>query len=234
MVSGYVPWIFGIFVVMLCIATFIWAGKKNKPVMITISLLASIASILLFAASAGRERPGFWLFHLPGTYAYDRAGQLKATVGDGEAMWIWTPVIRGWEVAQAEDEVLSTTMKLHPITDNPKVRDLSYDLVVTVGDDPSAMGRYIGRFGEIRTTHLSHEMGLTPVHKSRLASNDASRWLRSLLREVNEHHSIGLSDFYNPEDDAQQRKFAAFMEYLVKDDLATVGLELRSATFDLP
>jgi len=105
-----------------------------------------------------------------------------------------------------------TDMKLHPVTENPKVRDLTYNVMVKTADNPEGAVLYQ------RTTK-----GEPP-----------QQWVKRQLYEFNEQYSKKLAVFYNPLYDQQQREFDQLVREFLEPRCRAVGLRYDHAAFALP
>ncbi|MDP3992904.1 MAG: hypothetical protein Q8Q05_01680 [bacterium] len=236
MVSILVPWTISILVfVSIAIGFILYMKKTHSESHINSGLplltyFGSIFTAMTVLVGAIGEHPGLWLFLQPGTYVFNKEGKLLEEVKEGQALWRWAPTARGRYIVQAGPFYATTyEMKVQPITSNPKVRDLHYEVGVAIRSGTDAYSRFLATFGDPGLD--GDPMSGRPL---RLESEKARTFVRSLLYDFNEEHSRDLAEYYNPLDETQQAKFASLVRPYLKDKLTAVGLEIRSIRFSLP
>lgn len=121
------------------------------------------------------------------------------------------------------------------ITPNPKVRELSYQLQVTISD----LDRFFAD-AKNRRLGMSHTDKIYGTSFSQFSPGDPPRDINDrigmttldLLYRFNDAHSKELAEFYNPLDAEQLRALKALVEPWVNERLAARGLraELQSFT----
>lgn len=103
-------------------------------------------------------------------------------------------------------------METRPITANPKVRELTYSVVIrAVGDLRGAKARLNLRN---KWQNFSFE-----------------KWLRFQLYEFQEKRSVQLAEFYNPVSHEQQADFLSLVMTFLHAELDRAGFELMEARF---
>ncbi len=127
--------------------------------------------------------------------------------------WRWDPRLdkqkNRWVSLAGWDQ--RVTMKLSPITDNPKVRDLKYSIEWDLPADTDLATWNI----------LIHE----------LSGDDPQTYVQRQLYEFDEHNSRELAKFYNPLDEAQQTKFRQLVEGFMRPVFERTQLKLRKVRF---
>lgn len=101
----------------------------------------------------------------------------------------------------------------HPITDNPKVRNLSCQVEIILpplGDRSQWNAMWV-----------------------ELQGKDPATYAKRLLYDFAEKRSRELSRFYNPLDDVQQQEFRFMVEDDLTHPLLQAGLGFKTARFDL-
>ncbi|MDO8655541.1 MAG: hypothetical protein Q7R48_04020 [bacterium] len=185
-------------------------------------VVASVASMIF--------SPGVWLFYRSGAHVFEKDGRLVTVVPDGQALWGWSQLTKGREIAYLSDKYkLYVGMKVQPITANPKVRELAYTVELAISNNAESMSLYVARFGAPSLKMLSQG-----THQLYFESEEIGKHVQSLLYEFNEYHSKELSKFYNPFDEKQQQEFGQLLRTYVEKDAARFGLEIREARFSLP
>jgi len=114
-----------------------------------------------------------------------------------------------------ETDSMQTTAGIivHPITDNPKVRDLRCQVEIALPplDDRSDWNSMLVE----------------------LNGDEPATYAKRLMYEFAEKRSRELSQFYNPLDDGQQQKFRFMVEDDLTHPLLQAGLGFKTARFDL-
>jgi hypothetical protein len=107
--------------------------------------------------------------------------------------WSWQ-IPKDGKVIRYGAREIAVTMHLQPITDNPKVRRLTYKVSGNVGAD----------------TWAEYE----PLYDTyrKLGLNSPEEMLGYFLYDFNEMESKKLAEFWNPLDAAQQAKFSLLVE----------------------
>jgi hypothetical protein len=129
--------------------------------------------------------------------------------------WLWRNETKGWR----KYIIYPTSiygMKVTPITSNPKVRSLSYDLTVVPILTPAGIKNHQTLFFYGKT-------------KERNQNN----FVTSLLYDFNEEQSKELAKFFNPLKKEQQDGFKNLLEESMGEKLELVGLKIGSAKFRL-
>ena len=112
-----------------------------------------------------------------------------------------------------EKREIEKEMCIRPITPNPKVRELIYTVKLTAmgtTEDALAVQRLIKTRGSLKG------------------------WLKYHLYEFNEAMSSQLAQFYNPEDDTQQKQFEQMLAEYLSGVTRNSGVTFVSARFALP
>lgn len=124
-------------------------------------------------------------------------------------------------------ESLTASMSLHPITINPKVRDLRYEVAIECGGSPEDLllcQQAIQPFPK-----QLYEGGVNEHHRF----TQLKPWLEYQLYEFNEQHSVEAAKFYNPLDQNQQEQFQKLLEGFLGPRLQSAGARFISANFSL-
>lgn len=116
--------------------------------------------------------------------------------------------INGNAIASVQSEVT-------PITDNPKIRTLRY---------------------ELKTELVSPEkfFKAKPERAKAGLENALNELAEYWAYEFNNQHSKQVAEFYNPRDPAQQEKFNALVETFINERTEPQGLKVKCAGFSLP
>lgn len=126
-----------------------------------------------------------------------------------ELYWRWTAIRQGLHAKEFRTRGQVKT-HLHPITENPKVRDLHYDVVTELaGTDQTALQAAYDRW---HGGHWSQEV-------------------ERILYDINELRSRELSVFFNPLDPDQQERFRAVIEEDLVPRIAPLGLKVSHVSF---
>jgi hypothetical protein len=136
--------------------------------------------------------------------------QVKEVFPYPKQMWTFDPALAGHDLVPYKSNG-AKSMTLHPITDNPKVRNLTYQVRVKKASLFDTSGRW--------------EAVLLPFNL------DVDTWLEYQLYEFNEMHSKKAARFYNPLDTKQQAEFASMVEEFLKPHLEAMGGSLVSVSF---
>lgn len=107
----------------------------------------------------------------------------------------------------------SFAMRAHPITANPKVRNLAYQVDTRVVDfNKFYRGRAVSQVD---------------------AGSELQHLTRKTLFEFNEQHSKELAAFYNPLDELQQARFGTLLTSFAQPILAEHGITIALTRFDI-
>ena len=112
---------------------------------------------------------------------------------------------------------LEVSSSVTPITENPKVREVSY----TVNFLVSNPDKYYSSFGA-GTNFLWNEADKAVI-------NEIFRMVRYQLYEFNDLHSGKLAEFYNPLDEKQQQEFEELLVGFLNEKLDDVGLKYEAS-----
>lgn len=132
---------------------------------------------------------------------------------DWQWVWKWDERLSKARVISYARRDLPVEMEVSPITDNPKVRQLRYNLVVRVGGSAYSAAAF---------------------DRQARGFKSETDWLRKRLYEFNEQKSRELAKFYNPLEEAQQREFYWMVHEWIRDDLTQSGSTLERTEFILP
>ncbi|MFH0873728.1 MAG: hypothetical protein V1846_02700 [Candidatus Komeilibacteria bacterium] len=130
-------------------------------------------------------------------------------------LWSWDPRVdaRHNKWVSLADWQQSAGMKVQPITDNPKVRNLEYRVSWEYPTETDLEGW---------TTLLTELKGETP-----------QTYMSRQLYEFDEKHSRELAKFYNPLDGYQQTEFRDLLMKFMWPTLQKSNLRIVEATFSL-
>ena len=201
-----------------------FASKKDRLHAMGIStVFIGLLSVLLFA---------FTVENIPGeSLVYDTENNLVSTVFTEDShLWPWDIRISGREVKSYSAFIHTVQMSVSPITENPEVRRLAYNVVVEANGTPEdflLFGEGFLSFGNSYTTvnDLSYKI---------LVHSSLNSWLEYQLYEFNDSSSKKLAYFYNPLDKKQQEDFSRLISDFLEPQLAGSGVRFTSATFSLP
>lgn len=177
-------------------------------------LLSMTAFLFVFAANAlMASTPGTHLLFkifFPGMVICEKtSGAILHKIDQKEFYWRWhtREVIARWMPRYS-----LSTMTAHPITENPKVREIHYTINVGPGNDLASLER---------------------LRQSGLWNRSWETLVRRHLFDFNEQRSRELAVFSNPLRDEQQDGFEKLVHRYLATHLAPLGLEVRQARFDL-
>lgn len=108
----------------------------------------------------------------------------------------------------------TVTMKLCPITTNPKVRHLVYSVTTDAHDSAQKFIKAM---------------------KGAVAANfqDIQSWIKYLLYEFNEEHSRELATLYNPLDSEQQNKLGDMILAYMSSHFEPIGMKIKDVSFQM-
>ncbi len=130
-------------------------------------------------------------------------------------LWRWDSQLSGASVVSYAAEETKVFMEVKPITDNPKVRDVRYTVIVKAFGTPEKV--------------LAVQQWLAENNSHQNVKDFLEFW----LYEFNEKHSQDLAVFYNPKDAKQQCLFFRLVAGFFKPHLKGSGVTLKSARFRL-
>lgn len=107
-----------------------------------------------------------------------------------------------------------TSSKVHPITENPKVRGLSYTITTQIRDPQKFVAEM--HLGRIAVPSDLKDALLRGHHRS----------TEYVLYEFNNAHSKELAQFYNPLDEGQRTRLEALLRAHLDEKLASKGIKL--------
>ncbi len=174
---------------------------------IVTSLVIEAAILALFTDQTTWE--------LGGAQAFIAKDRSKA----GDAIPIWRAVwkfdkrYKDYEMV-ALNRKFSVNASLHPITNNPKVRDLNYSVTI-----------------ELEGTSEAALLWTKSMESSR--ADNGRVWLKYHLNEFSETYSRELSVLYNPLDANQQTAFRALLETFMQPRLQNTGARITESRFYL-
>lgn len=207
-------WQFWLFVALPTIAAAWFVQKRCRPSVLGLGMIdASVVACLVFLFL------GVFLSHGPTERLLDDPRIRVAFFQDdvllrdavGEHFWRWE--LGSGQKLVAYMSFQQVSMRLSPVTDNPKVRPLAYQVQVEVDyRNPEALKRYFAG-----------------VH----GKGTLDTFTRRLLFEFNELNSRRLGEFYNPLREDQQTEFWRLVEEGIGEELAQAGLRIVSIRFDL-
>ncbi len=125
-------------------------------------------------------------------------------------VWDFDPRYENYDLVKLSQTVKATSY-LHPITENPKVRDFRYNVELTPLSVPS-----------------DALLWAKALQQSGLGEED---WLKFQLYEFNELYSKDAAKFYNPLDAHQQLQFRALLEEFMEPRLDVAGRSLGIVEF---
>lgn len=191
-----------------------WVARTNnnrlKVVMVRIpfTIGIGIAALLIFSPLY-LEFPS-WSDRL---YLREPDGTLVERPWGG---WDWGKVhVR---LPSKKEELGEVTSSVSPITTNPKVRRFTYVLRGEVVDP----GRY-----------FSKERRQVSVGGDTIANKEVHMALSYLTYEFNNSQSVALSEFYNPREPAQFKRFRALIEGYFNPRLEKDGIRVIVKSFDV-
>jgi hypothetical protein len=154
------------------------------------------------------------------TIVLDDKGEVINEFQKGGEFWRkrWEKYCQGREVVDFAYYGISTEMKCAPITDNPKVREISYAVRASAYTSVEEFLIQRRRFG-----------GGSACEVSRAAEEK----IRELLYDFNNDHSRELATFSNPLRAEQQGKFQDLVFGYLQPFASENGITLKSAHFAL-
>lgn len=136
--------------------------------------------------------------------------ELVATFPNECLIWKSDERMRGQVVSydQVRKEV---SLSVSPITDNPKVRKISYKVQVRALGKPESV----------------------IPHLEALQGKKLSEWVKYYLYEFNDKKSKELAQFYNPLDDSQQYRFKRLIRDFLEPHLKNAHISLYDTHFSV-
>ncbi|MFH1207322.1 MAG: hypothetical protein V1668_01820 [Patescibacteria group bacterium] len=163
---------------------------------------------------------------------HQTSGQWAVTRGTGQIMEYSSKTVYMWKkrcpdviAVSFRDRVQSSTMKVSPITPNPKVRTIVYTVWVDVAiHSLKTMESFIA--------YVTDVMGKEPTALEK-DWNLIDEIVRFKLYEFNNSHSAEIAEFYNPLDPKQQFRFKKLISTFLNDGLEKIGLTVANTAFKL-
>jgi len=141
---------------------------------------------------------------------------IKQTFIMRQSVWLWTGqyrrVMKNALLAPFSLSVQEAAIRVNPITENPKVREITL----------SARFRFGGDYEKSEALKAT---------KAKLDKENEGDLIRYFLYEFAEQKSRELGAFYNPESTEQQTKFRELIISYMNEKTANLGLEIRYASF---
>ena len=142
--------------------------------------------------------------------AFLKDGRIIHYLTKDATFWRWN--LKGKKVVRYVS-YSSINMKVSPITENPKVREIFYQVKVEVIKSLRGFQDYYNTFEKTGETKM--------------------RFLKRILLNFNEAHSRELGRLFNYLEEEQQKRFSKMVETYLSPYLKGTGLRLKSATFSL-
>jgi hypothetical protein len=120
-----------------------------------------------------------------------------------EAFWKWR-VPSNLTIIPFCELITAAEGRVKPISANPKVRELLYNIVFSTGEIVENIVRAWSSAGKPRTDYS--------LILQKEVRKHFDNWLKFQLYEFNETHSQELSTLYNPMDENQQNRFRKMIE----------------------
>jgi len=140
-----------------------------------------------------------------------KQGELQEMFPDKITLWKWDERLRGVTVVSYATRKTSVIMSFSPISQNPKIRNLTYFVEVEDMGSPTAYFQYQKTIGQ----------------------KSVDKWLKYYLYEFNEKYSREVAKFYNPFDFHQQMAFEKLIKDFLQFHLKDSGLRFKRAHFKL-
>jgi hypothetical protein len=138
-------------------------------------------------------------------------GAVKMIYSERGWLWKWDQILRGAKIASYASKEVKVTLNFLPITLNPKVRQLKYEVKLETIDTPAC---YL-------------------LYRDALGRKGGEAWLKFQLYEFNEKSSAEIAKLYNPLDDVQQQEFIKLLRSFLGPKLKDSGMSFRGARFDI-
>jgi len=126
--------------------------------------------------------------------------------------WCWNPKVKGKTIDNKFGVHITVPMHCEPITENPKVRRLKYEVGIAIVDG---------------NAYMDNNNGCTP-YKSAVIPK-----VKSALYDFNEDFSKKLAEFFNPLNKEQQSSFHQLVKEEVGKVLGEEGIGVMCARFEL-
>jgi hypothetical protein len=134
-------------------------------------------------------------------------GKIMRVVENYKSDWSWNYI--NYTIESFAPQSNAFEMKVNPITDNPKVRNLQYTVEVEILGTPDDYLNY----------------------KKTLGKKSLQQWLGYWLLEFNNSHSKQLGAFSNYYDDQQQTEFNKLIKKYIGPKLVNTGIRFKNAKF---
>ncbi len=212
----YFSLVFGILASLIFVLCYKWnIYQKNFDKRVTETFIDSLVigaiTFLVFMLV------GSWVCdYLPRQhFLYDVDNKNISVVASDEDIWFmpWAILPKNYEEIPYGEYRYQVSMNCSPVTENPKVRNLRYVVIIKTKSSP--------------------EDGLAFFERPE-GIKDIGAWLEKQLYDMNEFESKELAKFYNPRDEGQQTSFEALVrKFLERQFELYPFLELDSAHFEL-
>ncbi|KKU43546.1 MAG: hypothetical protein UX60_C0022G0011 [Berkelbacteria bacterium GW2011_GWA2_46_7] len=157
-------------------------------------------------------------------------GVVRAVIDDRQLLLRWDRRIAGNRVIDLSPVDFTTSRVLQPISSNPKVRLLHYDVTVEAIGTPAARLAYMAKFGGFDTDGtFAPRDNMVGVEWG--SYEKAADFISYSLYEFDEYNSRSLAEFYNPMDERQQERFVELLSSALNPQLGEFGLQVKSARF---
>jgi len=149
-------------------------------------------------------------------------GKIDQVVKEKLIVWRKSYKRLGLMIIPLKRETTLISMEVSPITPNPKVRKIRYTVEVTgIFDDTNKLQLFLNKMWESGIKLWSEwQKTLTNI-------------VEYQLYELNNANSNELAEFFNPRDESQQARFQKTIAKFLNPTLQKVGLEVKSASFQL-
>lgn len=187
----------------LALVTFLKKKTKRTNPLISFFSTTTVTALVLMLFAVGFNR---WI---PGeTMLITSTGEVKGVFPERTSIWRWDSRLDGTEWVSYAKRDESVRMSVSPITENPKVRGLTYEVTVEI-------------LGSSESYLVLQEV---------TEGKGIRHWLKDQLFEFNEAHSRDLAKFYNPLDEDQQDEFEEMVRSFLSSRSPSLNFQLFQST----
>jgi hypothetical protein len=178
--------------------------------------LSAITIVITYGIAAA------WFWSVPGPFVVLSRidGKLLHYCRSGERMPAVNDELAPHKRIELGTYLLNTSRRFQPITPNPKVRNVGYEVSLAFGETPESAQSFYSRYGWVTSEQFGDGM---PAQ--------AKLDVQYQLYEFDEFHSIEVSRLWNPLEPTQQQEFESLVRNFLEPVMAPLGLRVDSAKF---
>jgi hypothetical protein len=192
-------------------------------------LVVGMLGLLIFGTNFWSQTSHIFVIRLnAGTIIYDEvAGSIRELLDKDTFFRDKNPVFNkdNYRIISVASNNYDQTLTVHPVTANPKVRDITCSLSLGLIEET------ITGFGQVIKF-----IGLTKIGSDWYSNRQRFNWdvfTKSLLYDFAEACSKELAELYNPLNEEQQERFKKLIQGFVKPRLVGSGLKIDSCSFSI-